>query len=163
MQEIAEKLRHLKIQRFVQIIVLAAIERLRRRRKSKRKSKISSSSHEDEYKSSQTAAAMFDNKFDHACVFASYCKLFAFPARTLEDNRQSCQKLFNMLNIRRWWQACRKSLKTSRTPEKLAYANSHEWNFAKLIALVCGGLKWKIVQLYLYSEKFQSHIWELNP
>ena len=93
MQEIAEKLQHLKIQLFVQIIVLAAIERLRRRRKSKKKSKISSSSDEDEYKSSQIAAATFDNKFDHACVFASYCKLFAFPTRTLEDNRSLVSKI----------------------------------------------------------------------
>ena len=49
----------------------------------------------------------------NAHTFASITELIAQKARTLWGNVHSCTKLFNMLNIRRWWHEWRKSQNTT--------------------------------------------------
>ena len=83
--------------------------------------------------SSTSAILSCANIKKNACALASITELIAQKARTLWRNVHSCTKLFNMLNIRRWW--------WHRAVEKSAYANSNEWRSAQLMAQVCAGHK----------------------
>jgi hypothetical protein len=60
----------------------------------------------------------------------------------------SWQKIFNTLDICLTRHEWRKTYKIHRTRELPPYANSHEWHFAKHIALVCAGLYiWLIIAI----------------
>jgi hypothetical protein len=81
--------------------------------------------------------------FYYACLFDLQWKVIAFRVRTHGGKKYSTRWIF-VLRVTN----DEKLTKMHRTRELPPYANSHEWHFAKHIALVCAGLYiWLIIAI----------------
>ena len=88
----------------------------------------------------------------NALAFASITELRAQKARTLWGNLHLCTKLFNMLISGADGTSDENRRTRHRALEESAYANSHEWRSAQLIAQVCAGHYVIHLLLFIYAK-----------